>query len=521
MDQLEVLQAMREPDFYPDHPNRVEVQETHISTLFFTDRSVYKVKKPVDFGFLDYTTLNARKYFCEQELLLNQRLSREVYLKVLPIYQREKEISLDPPGKIVEYAVLMRRLPQERMMDVLLREGRIDDESIRRIALHLIGFHSRTETGPEISIYGTSKRIFKNTEENFTQTAPFVDKTITREQFNRVRKFTHDFLNQSRPLLERRIQEKKIRDCHGDIRPEHICVEDPIVIFDCVEFNRRFRYSDVAADLAFLAMDLDFFGYPELSRHLIRIYVNYTHDLDLLRIIRFYKCYRAYVRGKVDSFKSIDPHVTAGEADEARTRAQKYFSLAETYARERPYLAITCGLTGTGKSLLASRLARDLRAKLYRSDQVRKELAGISPEEHRLDPFGRGLYSKEMTEKTYRSLLEKAEEQLGRNRPVLLDATFLRSSEREQARSLSKRMKIPFFILEARCPDELVRERLEKRMGEKTDPSDGRWEIYTAQKKIFEPITGLPPENHLVISTADRGDPFFRIEMSILLEVEA
>jgi len=520
MDQTDVLQAMRDPAFYPEAPPKVEVRETHISTLFLTDRFVYKVKKPVDFGFLNYMTLTARRFFCEQELCLNERLAANVYLQVLPIHRKGDRISLRGEGDVIEYALQMRRLPEKRMLSQLLLEGNVDREMIRRIALHLIGFHSRAETNFEISIYGSLRRVRKNTEENFDQTRTFIGKTLEKKSFERIRKYSYTFLEKNQPLLEKRISGKKIRDCHGDLRPEHICVEEPIVIFDCVEFNRRFRYSDVASDLAFLAMDLDFFAKSALSRHLVYNYVHYTHDLDLLRLIRFYKCYRAYVRGKVESFKGADPALPPREKDRAWEAARRYFALADRYTGARPYLILTSGLTGTGKSRLAKRIASDLDLPLFRSDMIRKELAGLPPATHPAVSFGRGIYTPEMNRRTYGALLEKAEEELRKGKPVLLDAAFLKEAERKDAEELAQKMDARFFVIETRCPEETALNRLQQRGKEGSDPSDGREEIYQAQKSHFEALTGLPPGSHLVVSTADRGDPAFRVEMEILLAVE-
>ncbi len=520
MNQSAVLQAMRDPGFYPEAPRKIEVRETHISTLFLTDDRVYKVKKPVNFGFLDFTALSARKFFCEQELLLNRRLAPDVYLTVLPIYRSGDRISFRKGGSIVEYALQMRRLPRERMMEALLTEGKIDQETIRKIAFHLIGFHSRARTGAEISIYGTAERILKNCGENFLQTAPFIGKTVTQDQYNRIRNYTETFFEQHRSLFEKRMEDHRIRDCHGDIRIEHICIEDRISIFDCVEFNRRFRYSDVASDIAFLAMDLDFHEVPVFSRCLVSTYVDYTRDIDLLKLIRFYKCYRAYVRGKVESFQGMDANRTRTASAPALSRARKYFSLAAEYAEDRPYLVITTGLTGTGKSVLARALARDLSVALFQSDVIRKEISGVPLDEHRLERFGEGIYSEEITRKTYQRLFEKGEEELVRGRPVFLDATFLKSDERKMARNLAEKSGAAFFILEVTSPEIVVTNRLKERIRREGEVSDGRPEIYALQKEIFEPVREVSPGCHLVVDTSRKEDPLPQVEKQILLVME-
>ncbi len=520
MDQKVILEAMGDPAFYPDAPSAVTVQETHISTLFLTDDYVYKIKKPVNFGFLDFTTLSARRFFCEQEVRLNRRLSPGVYLGVVAIHHSDRGIHLAPPGDVVEYAVKMRRIPEERMMDLLLARGEIDAGIIRQIALQLVGFHSRARTDREISLYGTAARVAKNTEENFGQTEAFIGTTLRRDQFERITAFTRGFLERRRLLFRKRAAEKRIRDCHGDIRMEHICIVYPIVIFDCIEFNRRFRYTDVAADLAFLAMDLDFHDRPDFSRMLIEIYVEYSQDWELLKMIRFYKCYRAYVRGKVESFQSEDPAQPDAARQKHLSQAQHYFALADAYAEARPYVVITSGLTGTGKSRLAEALARDLDLALFQSDRIRKEISGMPPEEHRIEAFGKGIYSKEASRRTYQTLLSKAEETLKQGRPVILDATYLKQGERNAARELSDKHRVPFFVLEVTCPEEEVQRRLANRVRETGAISDGRWEIYLSQRDIREAIIGIATERHFVIDTSGKEDHLCVIAKKILMDVE-
>ncbi len=520
MEQSLILQAMGDPAFYPDAPSAVTVRETHISTLFLTDHFVYKVKKPVDFGFLDFTTLSARHFFCQQEVRLNRRLSPGVYLGVLVIYESERGIHLEAKGDVVEYAVKMRRIPEARMMDRLLARGEIDADIIRKIALKLVGFHSRARTDPEISLYGTVARVAKNTEENFRQTEAFIGTTLTPEQFERITAYTRGFLERRRSLFRRRVAEERIRDCHGDIRMEHICIVEPIVIFDCIEFNRRFRYTDVAADLAFLAMDLDFHHRADLSRALVETYIEYSQDWELLKVIRFYKCYRAYVRGKVESFQSAGNALTEEARKKHLSQARKYFALADTYADAQPYLLITSGLTGTGKSRLAEALASELDLALFQSDPIRKEISRVAPEDHRFEAFGKGIYSQETSRKTYQTLLSEAEEALRQGRPVILDATYLKQAQRDAAQRLADRHRAPFFVIEVTCPEEEVKKRLSDRIREVGTISDGRWEIYLSQKEIREPITGISPAQHFIIDTSGKEDYLPRLARKILLDVE-
>ncbi|NWF94232.1 MAG: hypothetical protein HXY46_15135 [Syntrophaceae bacterium] len=325
--------ALLNPEIYPDHPEEVGFLETHISLLFLTGRHVYKVKKPVDFGFLDFTTLEKRRYFCEQEVRLNRRLSPDIYLGVVEIVRIGDRISFNGRGEVEEYAVQMRQIPEELLMDKLLEKGRVTPKMIRAVSEKLAHFYSSAETNEYIRSFARPDRIKQDTDENFEQTERYVGVTIHKEVYTEIQRRTNRFLKDRAEIFDRRIARDRIRDCHGDLRLEHIFWGEEISIFDCIEFNERFRYSDVAADIAFLAMDLDYHGREDLSEHLIQTYVEKSGDQDLMKVLDFYKCYRAYVRGKVESFRLDDPHIPEKEKRAALQRAKKYFELAWKYAR--------------------------------------------------------------------------------------------------------------------------------------------------------------------------------------------
>lgn len=326
-----IIQALLDPKIYPHNPEKVKLIQTQMSFIFLTGDYVYKVKKPVDLGYLDYTTLEKRKFFCHQELRLNRRLSPDIYLEVVPIVQQTNKILLGGKGKIIEYAVKMRQLPSERMMDVLLDHNQISEEMIRQVAQKLVDFHQKAETNAEISQYGRLDSIFTNTNENFTQTEKYIGISIPSKQYYGIRTYTDTFAQRNSPLFEKRIKDGRIRDCHGDLHSAHVCFIDSICIYDCIEFNDRFRYCDVASEIAFLAMDLDYHRHPDLSKHFIDAYVESSKDEELLKLLNFYKCYRAYVRGKVESFKLDDPLISEEEKVRALAAAQRYFELAESY----------------------------------------------------------------------------------------------------------------------------------------------------------------------------------------------
>ena len=330
--QEKVVKALMAPEAYDEDPGRIELVQTHISFVFLTKRFVYKVKKAVNFGFLDFTTLEKRRFFCKKELELNRRLCGDMYLEVAPINKAEA-IKIKGAGETVEYAVKMKRMPQETMLSKLLEQSKVDDRLVDRIAKVVADFHSRAETNRRISKFGSLAIIETNWKENFEQTEEFSDKTISTEDFKLIRERIKDFMKRNTAFFEKRIKNHRVKDCHGDIHSNNIFATDGIYIFDAIEFNERFRYSDVAADVAFLAIDLDFRERSDLADFFIKMYIKYSEDQELMKLLPFYKCYRAYVRGKVVSFKLKDTHVGSEEKNAAIKEAKAYFNLATTYAK--------------------------------------------------------------------------------------------------------------------------------------------------------------------------------------------
>jgi aminoglycoside phosphotransferase family enzyme len=330
--QKQVVEALLTPEAYSEDPGKIELIQTHISFVFLTKTFVYKVKKAVNFGFLDFSTLEKRRFFCEKELELNRRLCPDMYLEVTPITKSDI-IKIKGSGETVEYALKMKRMPQEKIMTNLLKENKVDNKAIDEMARIIAQFHSKAQTSSEISQYGSLKIVKTNWDENFSQTINFISKTISQTDFQFIETKVNNFMEKSKPLFESRIAENRIRDCHGDIHSGNIFITDKIYIFDAIEFNDRFRYSDVASDVAFLAMDLDFQQRADLSTYFIERYIAYSKDQQLTKLLPFYKCYRAYVRGKVISFKLDDPNVTSEEKASATKEAQAYFKLAADYAK--------------------------------------------------------------------------------------------------------------------------------------------------------------------------------------------
>lgn len=511
-----VEKELLRPEAYPEPTKKVDLIQTHISFIFITDKFVYKVKKPVDFGFLDFATLEKRKYHCEQELLLNRRLSPNVYLSVQPVTEDNGRLYIGGKGRIIDYAVKMEKLPMDKLMLKLLKENKLTPSMVVEVAKKIAEFHEQAETSAEIAKFGKVGLIKKNTDENFEQTKKYIGKTITEDQFNEIKKYTNAFYENKAAVFKERILENRIKDCHGDMHMEHICVTKPVIIFDCIEFNKRFRYSDTAADIAFLAMDLDFNKRHDLSEVLMEAYIKHSGDENVLKTLDFYKIYRAYVRGKVIGFMLGDGSVPEKDKELAAERAKKYFELAYSYIKKEPkaslsvspacykdapVLIITCGLMGTGKSTIAKEIAELKKLAVFSSDVVRKDLAGISEKEHRYEDYSSGIYSKEFSEKTYQKMFELADEELSHSKSVLLDACFPKKWQRAKAKETALKNKSKFICLEFICPDDEIKKRLDNRYKTGEDASDGRWEIFYKQKNEFEKVDEISDNEHVVMNS--------------------
>ncbi len=498
---FDLAQALQRPEAYPFRPKGVDFVQTHVSMVFLTGDVVYKVKKPVDFGFLDFTTLEKRRYYCEREVELNRRLAPDVYLGVVPIVRTKSGVAVEGKGQAIDYAVKMRQLPQERFMDKLLAAGQVSPDAVRRIAALLVDFHQRAATSPEIASYGGMPMTKTNCQENFDQTAEYIGRTISQAQYDRIKAWAWAFIERHAALFTRRVEEGHIRDCHGDLHTAQICLQNGIYITDCIEFNDRFRYTDTAKDMAFLAMDLDAWGRGDLSKAFVDEYVKLTGDFHVRALLPFYKCYFSYVRGKVQGFQSVDPHETADRKARLHANAARFFALAERYTHE-PFLFITTGLLGSGKTTVAQTLTAHLGLEYLSSDIVRKELVGMAPTERSLEGFRGGIYAPEHTAHTYEALFQGAKRFLAEGHSVVLDASFRKRAERLQAKALAEEVGAELHIIECVLDETIAKERLERRMREGTSPSDGRWEIYQDIKRDYEPVTEAPPGRRHFLNTA-------------------
>lgn len=493
------IAEMMDPGLYGKDVKQVRLIQTHTSWVFLTGTHAYKVKKPVNFGFLDYTTLSARRFFCAEEFRLNQSLSPDIYIEVMPITEVRGRLMLGGRGRVIDYCLVMKELPQDWIMTEQLRQGRVTFEHIDQIARSIAEFHARAERGREVAQYGSSEIIRLNWDENFAQTMEFRGKTITAREFNETKGAVERFITENRGLFQRRRAGGFVRRCHGDLHSKNIFIltsdgsdksdRSDVRIFDCIEFNPRFSCSDVASEVAFMAMDLDYSGRKDLANFFVERYLVHTKDAGMLRLLNFYKCYRAYVRGKVTSFILNDPGVGAPDKAKARQTARKYFKLSHRYAlglAARPKLVAVMGLPGVGKTFVARELAERIDAFHLLSDSIRKQLLGIPVSEHRVASYGQGIYKGNISKKTYDEMMRRAQALLSAGYSVIIDATFLHENERDRARKMASRAGVPILFVFADCPERVVESRLRRRAGQHS-LSDAHFYVYQAMKSRFKP----------------------------------
>ncbi len=330
----EVIEAMKKPDTYDEPVNHIDMIQTHISWVFLTGKYAYKIKKPVDFGFLDFSTLDKRKMFCNKELGINKLFSPDLYLGVLPVNRFNHDLKINGPGETVEVLIKMKQLPQDRLMDVLLERNEIGNEVIDQIIDILEKFYSKTTAFRDPWSQGGIDTVKFNWNENFKQTSKYIGILLERKEFNEIKSKVEMFMKGKKEMIQKRQRDGFVKWCHGDLHSGNIFVTDKVNIFDAIEFNERFAISDVANDIAFLAMDLDFRGKKNLADHFVNKYIEKSGDTDLTTLLGFYMCYRAYVRGKVTGFRLDDQNISNEEKEKARRIAKRYFEYAYQYSKE-------------------------------------------------------------------------------------------------------------------------------------------------------------------------------------------
>lgn len=489
-----LIQQMLQPAFYP-HPVTEPVQliQTHASFVLLTGDYTYKIKKPVNFGFLDYSTLEKRQHFCTQELLMNRRTAPEIYLEVLPIFKTGDSFKFASnlhntisTEIAVEYTLKMREFPQDSLFLSLLEHGLLTDQLMVDLGREVAKFHSTTISNSYIRTFGEVSQIRTAIDQNYLISQKYIGGPQTQTQYQETKNYTDAFFAENQELFKLRIANNKIRECHGDLHLRNIALwQDKILLFDCIEFNEPFRFVDVMYDVAFTVMDLESRGRRDLGNVFLNTYIEQTGDWEGLQLLPLYLSRQAYVRAKVTSLMLDDAAISTAEKAEVSQTAADYYKLAWQYTKPRQgKLTLMSGLSGSGKSTVARYLARRTGAVHIRSDAVRKHLGGIPVDER----GGQDLYSDEMTAQTYGRLLELGIILADRGWDAILDAKFDRQNWRTNAINLAKSHGLPLQIIYCTAQIEVLRERLQQRRG---DIADATAELLNSQQAAFEPFTEL------------------------------
>lgn len=499
----DVIQNMLEPEFYP-HPVSVPIDliQTHISYVLLTGNYAYKVKKSVDFGFLNFSTLAKRKRYCEAEVRLNRRLAASLYLGVVTITKMGDRLTLDGTGEVVEYAVKMVQFPQNTLLSHRFETGELTDIHIEQLAQIVAKFHATAATDDYIRSFGEIARIGEAIDDNYAGTRHYIGGPQTQRQFDETHAYTDRFLVEHSEWFQSRQQHQRIRECHGDLHLKNICLwQEKIVIFDCIEFNEAFRFVDVMYDVAFTVMDLDARGRWDLGNRFLNVYLEQTGDWEGLLVLPLYLCRQAYVRAKVNSLLLDEADVSPQDKAHAYTEAAQYYRLAWRYTQPHTgQLILMSGLSGSGKSTVARAVSHRLGGIQIRSDAVRKHLAGVPLHEK----GNAALYSVDMNHKTYDRLLTLGLLLAQQGYPVILDAKYDRQVLRERAIAQAKSHQIHLQILHCTAPLPVLRDRLEHRQG---DVSDATAHLLTTQQATAEPFNDFERPYVKIIDTTQDIEP--------------
>lgn len=496
-----LIQQMQRAEFYPHPVREISVTQTHISWVILTGDYAYKVKKPANFGFLDFSTLAKRQRFCQEELRLNQRLAPALYLAVLPIrLNAQGEYGWGEAGEVVEYAVKMRQFDQQDLWLTCFEQGKLTVQDLENLGTQIAHFHQESPTDEYITSFGSVAMIKRVVDSNYDATASYTTDWGLAKEFREIQSFTDNYLETHQDWFIERQSLGKIRECHGDLHLGNICFfQGRICVFDCIEFNEEFRLTDGVYDVAFLVMDLEFRGRQDLAYAFLNRYLELTGDYLAARLLPFYCSIRAYIRAKVNSFLSSDSGAPATLRQEAKITAIQYYRAAWNYSQKlKPQLFIMAGLSGSGKSTVARYLSQKYGAIHIRSDAVRKHLGGIPLQQK----GGAELYTPAMTERTYGELLRLAVALLAAGQSVVLDAKYDRVNLRQQVCQAVGDLAISVRLIHTQAPVEVLRERLDLRTGDIADATadlveqQGRdWEPFTAAEQAWVTTvdTTLPP----------------------------
>lgn len=504
------LDALLLPEAYPHPAPDIRLIETHISWVILAGDFAYKLRRPVNLGFVDFRDLARRRQDCLDEVRLNRRGCAGLYLGVLPVSRDGPRIRLGGTGEVLDYAVQMRRLPEERVLARMIETGQVSYNMLGQLAWKIVRFHAAAEGGPEVRATGGYATMVANWQRNLDECRPCVGRTLSAGQFEQIQAYASGFAARYRALFLQREEEGRIREGHGDLRADAICfadlAPDGICIFDCLEFDARLRCSDTGLDLAFLAMDLEQRGTREAADIVQSLYTAAAADATLPLISAYYRCYRATIRGKVAAIRAAQPGLAPEQRAAAEEESRRHFALAIRYTRPNlsPALTLVMGLSGSGKSLVAGALAHRVGAALLSTDILRKELADLPPTRRAAVAVGAELYDRDMTARVYARMTERAEKLLDQGHAVILDGTFLTRELRAPLLELAQRSRVPLFVVVCQAPDAVVQQRQQERATQPWTASDATLAVYLEQQRRSEPPQEVPAAARLELDTTRR-----------------
>lgn len=500
-----LIAALSRPEAYPHPVDKVEVHQTHISVVFLAGPFAYKIKKPVNLGFLDFSTIERREHYCNEEVRLNRRLAPSIYLGVTHVARDGDRLQIRDQGVVIEPVVWMKRLPADATFESRLLRGELQGGHVQDLARRLARFHQQAESNERISSFGRLAVVADNARENFRQTYPHVGQTVSREVYDRVVAAAEAHLRVHHDLIEARARRGVPRDTHGDLHLDHVYLlpseasPHDLVMIDCIEFADRFRYADPVADMAFLAMDLSFHGRRDLARAFVEAYFEASGDAEGRLLLPYYSAYRAIVRAKVEAIKLSEKEIDKSEHTAAAMQSRAHWLLALGELAEpaqRPALLLVAGLPGSGKSTLAKALAASAHFEVLRSDVLRKQLTASYP--------GENVYSEAWTERTYAAMFTQTEQFFWQGRRVLIDANFREDGWRRLFLDAAQRWCVPAFFIHCQAAPDVIRERLAAR---KNDASDADWKVYQTLQSQWQPLSHVVRSMAIPLDTSGQvGD---------------
>lgn len=488
--QRRLVQALRDRACYPHPVGRISIIETHISFIVLTGTFAYKIKKSVDLGFLDFTTLEKRRFFCQEELRLNARLAPRIYLDVVPIGGTLDAPRVGDGAQAIEYAVKMLEFPQEALADRVLARGQLTSRHMDALAALVAQFHTRSHRSRESDGFGTPETILACVAQNFSQIRAVPDHAVHLQVLDDIETWTRQEHMRQRNVFAERKREGRVRECHGDLHLGNIVFLDGEPrAFDCIEFNPDLRWIDVMNEVAFLVMDLHAANRPDLGRRFLNTYLEFSGDYGGLRVLPYYFAYRAMVRGKIGLIRARQLEPGSEGQGPSQESWRRYFELARSCARPRPgFVAITHGFSGSGKTTLSQSLVELTGAIRIRSDIERKRMHGIASTDQQEPGIAGGLYSADVTDSTYQRLLDLAGTILESGHGVIVDATFLKRRHRDLFCALATRARVPFSIVDFTVREEILRERIAARLEQGQDASDADLAVLEHQLATHEPL---------------------------------